>query len=51
MSNQAGKVFFIALKQIIKSLWALLLLGVHLSAKLIEVLAGLVSRLTGKMLN
>lgn len=51
MSKESGKIFFMALKQILLAIWRLLLLGIHLGAKLIEVSAALVSRLTGKMLN
>lgn len=51
MSKESGKVLFMALRQIVLAMWKLLLLGIHLGAKLIEVSASLVSRLTGKMLN
>jgi len=51
MGKELGKVFAAALKQLIVALWKLLLLGIHLGAKLVEVLASLISRLTGKMLN
>jgi len=51
MKNQTGKIFFKVLGQFIKAIWSLFVLVVHIIAKLIEVVASLIARITEKLLN
>ncbi len=51
MKTQTGKIFFSVLVQLIWAIWSLLLLSLHISAKLIETVASLIARITEKMLN
>ena len=46
-----GKVFFTALKDVLKALWKIFLFLVYGFAKLTEVTASFISKLTEKMLN
>tara|TARA_E500000318_G_scaffold82059_1_gene77354 strand:- start:22 stop:183 length:162 start_codon:yes stop_codon:yes gene_type:complete len=51
MKNQTGRIFFMVLGQLIKAIWSLLLMSLHIIAKLIEVVASLIARITEKLLN
>ena len=51
MKNQTGKIFFMVVRQVIKAIWSLLVLSLHIIAKLIEVVAALIARITEKLLN
>lgn len=51
MKTQTGKIFFSVVGQSIKAIWLLFVLIIHIIAKLIEVVASLIARITEKLLN
>lgn len=51
MKKKLAHIFFRALLQILKSLWALLLLILHICAKTLEVSASLITKITSSLLN
>lgn len=51
MAKSKPQILISSLKYILKSLWKLFLLGLYMTAKLIEALAGFLSKLLDKFLN
>ena len=51
MSKEIGKVFFRAITGLLKALWSLLVLCLHIIAKTIEITGTLASRITEHLLN
>lgn len=51
MKSETGKIFFSVLTQLIRAIWSLLLLSIHIGAKLIETVVSLIARITEKLLN
>lgn len=51
MKKKTTQLFFKALLQMLKAVWTLFLLALHVCAKLLELSASLVSKITSSLLN
>jgi len=50
-NSSVGKTFFNTLKQIIQSLWKIILFGVYGCAKILETISVFIVKLTERMVN